>query len=1023
MKKGQITVYVIIGVVLVLIVALFFMFNKNTNVLEYEAGYMDLASEKSSIKYYTKECLKESALDAMNLFGTKDSYSLTHYVEKSIVTCVDKFNNYNENGFDVELTDPKVKVMNSNELISFSLNYPVNFKKNENEYTLEDIEFNIPLYVSAEVIDGEIASGTQIVSTDRRAIISFDETTQVEIDSGEQIDQIQIGLVDKKINGLTNNLIIDNLIYEGKPEGVVFNPPPKISFVIDESKLSVDPDLIKISYFDEVSGIWHTYANNFYDDEQNILSADLEHFSLIGVNICGEEEGSYLIHHSFEDPYGMQATPAIWNYNFERSGDSLKIDIEGAHLLPDFVEQWSCNQEIMETIESINAGIIDELSYSEFYTIPAFVPEHCTISSDNELFQDWDQDDEYGREEYEEYEYKLELWYGTSLILGDYKEYSGDELSEGIKKKCQSACEIESREVLASMYGWLDDSFISGDGINDFSEIKCRAMVDRVDDFDPTDKVIKCMSLDTFSKDSIDAKDTLYSDSNVKTYETFDIKMEEIVGNSKTKRTRFLATPITPGYKELNLPSGSKLFELPSGSKILEQIEYGSISHKSFFIPDKGGTCVQDLDSVEAFLLQNSDSNNNDKEIPFALELWEISLNDFEASIKLPEDKDVLENLNYYIYSEFSLYMRNLFLGFPSLKSDYDESCSDECVWKLNDDKLLVLGKLRAGENIISLRIDNLKDPVLYGKGTVKITGKGIISDGTDCPEYFNSPEIECSYNNPSLVRDCYEPKSACCPTKDYCVSEQDECRPSGFSHSIDLGGYLCDHSIWHECTEENYNNEVIINDQKYYCNGQNEWIHITKDVCDDVAENMPTDCSENRDTVLVKDCWNEVSGCCPDVSYCVDKFGCYPTGYYGIPSEGGYSTALCINGILNWCEVEGSIVEFANKVYTCKSNGEWNVALDSDECHSVEDIDCGNNVMIKNCNGIGGCCSDATYCFDDTGCHPSGYYYYDSSSVPRGYLCDDSAWEQCNYGEEKITNIDGQIYDCSNGHWDITRY
>ncbi len=66
--------------------------------------------------------------------------------------------------------------------------------------------------------------------------------------------------------------------------------------------------------------------------------------------------------------------------------------------------------------------------------------------------------------------------------------------------------------------------------------------------------------------------------------------------------------------------------------------------------------------------------------------------------------------------------------GKPSVEEMFDWSCSDVCIWQLNKDVDVNIkpGKLIGGENVVTVNVLNIKDPVLYAKGYIKIQGNGV---------------------------------------------------------------------------------------------------------------------------------------------------------------------------------------------------------------------------------------------------------------------------------------------------------
>ena len=143
MKKGQITFFIIIGLVILFTVILLMYFLKPTTTAQIGKATMQktTTSEKSSIKLYVESCLKETLNDGLIELGenggylyrpkdielewtSKDIYSylyidrkdrmasmnliisdLQKYINENIRYCIDDLAIYDEKGWDIKFPD------------------------------------------------------------------------------------------------------------------------------------------------------------------------------------------------------------------------------------------------------------------------------------------------------------------------------------------------------------------------------------------------------------------------------------------------------------------------------------------------------------------------------------------------------------------------------------------------------------------------------------------------------------------------------------------------------------------------------------------------------------------------------------------------------------------------------------------------------------------------------------------------------------------------------------------------------
>lgn len=184
-KKGQITLFIIIGITILILVSLIF-FSKNTILKKEVEGGLDISQEtayedKYGMRSYVQTCLERSALNAVELIRVNGGYiipetdreiieinnerkeelgvidgvitivpgdgiikapfmltensinlielektetQLYDYMEKSFNVCMDEFGNTQKQGFKVETESPVFKIL-FGEKIEFGLEYPL----------------------------------------------------------------------------------------------------------------------------------------------------------------------------------------------------------------------------------------------------------------------------------------------------------------------------------------------------------------------------------------------------------------------------------------------------------------------------------------------------------------------------------------------------------------------------------------------------------------------------------------------------------------------------------------------------------------------------------------------------------------------------------------------------------------------------------------------------------------------------------------------------------------------------------
>jgi hypothetical protein len=185
-KKGQVTIFIVVGILIVAIVAVIFIFRNKpiSDETSFEADYIE------NLFLY---CMEEVSLDGLNYIGLRGGYyiipeeikaeyiadetsyyyldskkilpeierietELEKYILENFDFCID-FQGIEEKGFEVSKEKFNVSVNILNEEIITEIYYPVTLKKGEDSLTFEEFDLNIPLKfydiysASGEVVD------------------------------------------------------------------------------------------------------------------------------------------------------------------------------------------------------------------------------------------------------------------------------------------------------------------------------------------------------------------------------------------------------------------------------------------------------------------------------------------------------------------------------------------------------------------------------------------------------------------------------------------------------------------------------------------------------------------------------------------------------------------------------------------------------------------------------------------------------------------------------------------------------
>lgn len=153
-KKAQTTIFVIIGIVLVVIVALFFINKsiKQKEKIKDEIEDIQSFSEiRSKVSIYSEQCLKITTQDIINKIWIADENDIYQYLKKHYLECVDDFNAIEKEGYEIEFKPPEYTVGINDGFVNIEMKFPITITRDEQETYLEDFDYNLAYISNPEI--------------------------------------------------------------------------------------------------------------------------------------------------------------------------------------------------------------------------------------------------------------------------------------------------------------------------------------------------------------------------------------------------------------------------------------------------------------------------------------------------------------------------------------------------------------------------------------------------------------------------------------------------------------------------------------------------------------------------------------------------------------------------------------------------------------------------------------------------------------------------------------------------------
>ncbi len=289
-KRGQITLFIVLGIALLLIVGLITLSRMpDNNPKADQAAKMELQQEGLRIQDYISSCLKQKLSEA-ETFGLKEDLKSVQeeYIKERLKECSD-LSQFNVNGVQIDESSIKAEVALSDQVVAVKVTYPIVIRKGQESINLENFNEYIKREAKTTLIQDE--SGT----IDQKIMLSGDKKAELKIPSGVQatkegyqVGELMLNILDRNFNNLENSVVSGGVVYEGLPEGIEFDEP--IQIIIEYDPDSIPPgmeDDLSIAYYDDEKDLW-IGLDSEVDKDNHKITAQTTHFTKFAVVIgCG----------------------------------------------------------------------------------------------------------------------------------------------------------------------------------------------------------------------------------------------------------------------------------------------------------------------------------------------------------------------------------------------------------------------------------------------------------------------------------------------------------------------------------------------------------------------------------------------------------------------------------------------------------------------------------------------------------------------------------------------------------------
>jgi hypothetical protein len=204
-KKSQISIFVIIGLLIVVILGSFIVIrNINQKSLLSGSDYLfEMGARQSALESVISECVKQHVIQGEILYGLRMDWSPQHiesHIKNNLHTCIDSF--AKEQRYRAYYGELDVDIKIDREALTAEIIYPMQFSSQNTLLRFVKQEYRFPRTVM-ETIDP--SRTTRVVSADGTMILEIPPGTVATLD-GEIIDKVGLKQMDREFNGYNNGV-------------------------------------------------------------------------------------------------------------------------------------------------------------------------------------------------------------------------------------------------------------------------------------------------------------------------------------------------------------------------------------------------------------------------------------------------------------------------------------------------------------------------------------------------------------------------------------------------------------------------------------------------------------------------------------------------------------------------------------------------------------------------------------------------------------------------------------------------
>ncbi len=279
-KKSQITVFIILGLVFLLIVVMLVELRStimDTSQASQTARMNNLVILKKSVNDYVESTIKDSVDTGLS---TNNYDHLAEYLETSLKADVDLSSFHSIDDYDIGQAIADVSFSEDQYTANIHVVLPINISSDGNRLSFSDfyLTYNLMNEATPDTDGhGQLVDDFTIHSTDAVASLTMHDGSVAVQSNGQPLGDTAI--IIGEMSGIFSDQLLAFRAYDFKPDGAQFFPPAVLRIHYDDSMLPYGADESTIRMMEVQADGTLAPIDSTSDTENNVVTGYIYHFS------------------------------------------------------------------------------------------------------------------------------------------------------------------------------------------------------------------------------------------------------------------------------------------------------------------------------------------------------------------------------------------------------------------------------------------------------------------------------------------------------------------------------------------------------------------------------------------------------------------------------------------------------------------------------------------------------------------------------------------------------------------------